>query len=160
MPLNATKLARRMAVLLLPLALIACRTGGGSGARMELAEVGLSMSAPAGWSVSQDAPAMCSKGDYTGVVIAEPLQGLDFNQRVDTLARAQNSQIIAKTSTTISGRPAVEAVLAYPDTGVRAMKAYIHKGDKLIEVSFVASEADFPKYESAFRASMASIRIQ
>jgi len=151
---------RCMVMVLLPLVAVACTGAAPGGAKMEVAELGLSMDAPPGWRVERNVPGTCTKGDSSGVVISEPLEGRSFAERADTLSQGQSGQVLSKSPTTIAGCEAIQAVVAYPTTGAKAMKAYIHKGNTLIEVSFVTPEPEFAASEPSFRACIGSIEIR
>ncbi len=144
-------------MLLIPLFIIGC--GGGQGkAKMNIPELGFSMTAPAGWKL--DNPRMCSKGVSTCLIIDEPLGGENFTRYAERLAKEQSSQLVLSPSRTISGCEAIEAVIEYPNAGSKAIKVYIHRGDRLIEVSFVVPIEEFPKYEPKLRKSINSIEIE
>jgi len=150
------------ALICIPVLLLLLGCGDSPGLRQEMKDpaLGLVMYAPPGWKVARDLPTMCTKGDFSGVILSEPLEGKDFAEYVGTLSKAHNADVISLTPTTIGDCRAFEAVIAYPALGTKAMKVYIHKADTLIEVSFVTLEGDFPRYESDFRQSVDSVRIE
>ena len=143
-------------LILCGLSFISC---GGKGAqaraKIDIPELGLSMNAPSGWKL--DNPRMCSKGDNTCLVMDELLEDKDFLQYAEKLARAQSPRIELKQPTMISGYEAIEAVLEYPNADSKAIKVYIRKGDKLIEVSYVVLAEDFAEFEREIRKSIKSI---
>ena len=77
------KIARflRMIMVLLPLVIaVGCGRTPGK-ARMEVAELGLSMEVPSGWTVDRLNPRMFAKGNSTGLILDDPLVGQGFEQR-------------------------------------------------------------------------------
>jgi len=136
-----------------------CGRGGGP-KRIEVPELGLSMSIPAGWQLDHRNPRMCAKGDATGLVLDQPWSGDDFAAHVDHLCEEFGGVVLSKTSLEIDACPAIRAVIHYPDQGTKALKLYIRKGDRLIEVSFVTPIEDFAGHESGLRESLASIRLR
>jgi len=151
----------RMLMSFVLLVVIACEGRGTQGAtKMEVAELGLSMHVPPGWRVDEHNPRMCAMGDNTGLVIDEPLEGRVFEEYADQLCKAQGGRTRSKTPLTISGRDAIQAVIEYPDAGSTALKAYIHHGERLIEVSFVTPREHFAQHESSLRKSISGIQIK
>ena len=148
--------------IVLPLLMSGC--GGGSGSqKVEVAELGLSMQIPSGWAVEKDNPRVFGKGNSTGLVMDEPLGGKSFNDRVEALIAKtpfESPKVISKTPLTVSGYDAIEAVIEYPNAGSKALKVYIHKDDRLIEISYVSPKEKFSEDEPSFRESIASIEIR
>jgi hypothetical protein len=130
-------------------------------ALIDVPEEGLTMRAPSGWRVyGGDAALICSKGDNTGVMIIEPLEGKAFSEYVRQLAAQFGGKVISETTAPVNGCEAVRTVVEYPMQGSKSMSIYIHKGDKLINISFTTLIEDFPKYESSLKDSLASIRFK
>jgi hypothetical protein len=150
----------KLMIILLSLGLAACSGDLGGTARVEVSDVGFSMSAPRGWKVKKDAPWMCAKGENTGIVMVEPLNGKNFAESAEALSKVQGATVISKSSAKIGVCEAIEAVIVYPGAGSKAMKVYVHKDDKLIEVSFVTPEGDFSKHEESFREAIGTIKIK
>jgi hypothetical protein len=134
--------------------------GGASASKMEAPDLGLSVRVPDGWKVDRHNPRLCSRGDSTGVVLDEPLGNQSFADRADQLLRENNGKVLSKSSTTVGGFEAIQAVIEYPNAGSTALKAYIHKRDKLIEVSFVTPTPEFARQEAALRAALQSIELK
>ena len=156
-----TKHSVRMIVVFLVLTVIGCGDGSTEGkARMDVAELGISMYAPFGWRVESGNPRMCAKGDNTGIIMDEPLEGKVFGEYVQQLSEANGGKVISSTALSISGCDAVQAVIEYPSEGSKSIKVYIHKGDRLIEVSFVTPVGDFPECEPSLRESIATLTIK
>ena len=131
-----------------------------SHSRMEAPELGLPMDAPSGWRVERLNPRICSKGDNTGIIIDEPLEGKALDAYVLQLSADNWGKVISTTPLSISGFDAVQKVIEYSDAGSKSLKVFIHKGDRLIEVSFVTPTEDFAEHESSIRKSIASIKIE
>ena len=148
------------ALLFLILAMVGCGGGKAGGNKMQLPGSALSMSAPAGWRVERQSPSMCVKGDCTGLILDEPLDGKDFTEHAKILARANFASILSERPRTVSGCEAIEVVIEYPDAGSKSLKVYIHKDDRLIEVSFVTPADEFADHESAIRAAVETIEIE
>lgn len=156
-----SKYSVRTIMLVFVFTMLGC--GGGSTvgkAKMEVPELGLSMYAPSGWRVEGRNPRMCTKGDNTGLILDEPLEGKVFREYVHQLSEAFDGRVISSTPLTISGYDAHQAVIEYTNAGSKSIKVYIHKGDRLIEVSFVTPIEDFPKHEPSLRQSIASLKIK
>ena len=103
---------------------------------------------------------MCSKGDCTGLILDGSLDGKDFIERVKVLALANSGSIVSEKPRTIGGCEAIEAVVEYADAGSQSLKVYIHKDDRLVEVSFVTPAEEFSDQESSIRAAIESIEIE
>lgn len=127
---------------------------------MEATEVGLTMTVPPGWQVDRNSPRLCAKGEATGLIIDEPLEGRTFRDAVEQLQRENEGTVIASTPVSIGGFDAVQAVIEYPAAGSKAIKTYLHKGDRIIEVSFVTPADDFAAAERDIRASLETIEIR
>ena len=155
-----TKHPSAFALLFFVLVMAGCGGGRTGGNRMALPGSGLSMSAPAGWRLDRPNPAMCSKGDCTGLILDESLEGKDFTEHAKTLAFANSGSIVSEKLRTIGGCEAIEAVIEYANAGSKSLKVYIHKEDRLIEVSFVTPVGQFSEQEPAMRAAVESIKIQ
>ena len=148
-------------LLFLPLMIFGCgRKGLPGGSKMEARDLGFSMTAPAGWSVESSNPRMCSHGDGTGLIIDEPLEDKEFVKYAEDLSRASSANVISLKAVTVSGHEGIETVAEYPDQGSKALKLYIHKGDMLIEVSFVLPKEEFAAEEPALRESLSSITLK
>jgi hypothetical protein len=131
-----------------------------AGAIIDAPEIGFQMRVPTGWQIDRNNPRMCWKDNSTGIILDEPLDGKSFEEYVRHLSNANYGQVISSSPVSINGFDAIRSVIDYPDAGSKSLKAYIHKNDKLIEVSFVAPMEDFPKYEGAFLDSLSSITIE
>ena len=83
-----------------------------------------------------------------------------FGEYVQHLSEADMGKVISTTPMSISGFDAVQNVIEYPNAGNKAIKVYIHKGDTLIEISFVTSAGDFSTYETSLHKSIASITLE
>ena len=137
--------------------------GGTPGkARMEVAELGLSMELPSGWTVDRLNPRMFTRGDNIGLVLDDPLAGQSLGEHVEAASMGvlERADVVSRTPLTISGYDAIEAIIEYPDAGSRAIKMWIQKGDRVIEVSAVTPIEDFSKYEAPLRAAFQSIEIR
>jgi len=102
-------------------------TGCGSGdgqdrARMQVPELGLSMDVPSGWRVDGRNPRLCAKGDSTGVVMDEPLEGKAFAEHVRRLSEAQGGRVLSSKPLAISGCDAIQAVIEYPTADSKSIK--------------------------------------
>ncbi|MGC9366897.1 MAG: hypothetical protein ACP5FK_07640 [bacterium] len=156
-----TKYSLRMIPIFLGLIIMGC--GGGSTAsngKMEAPELGISVYAPSGWSVDRHNPRMCFKGDNTGIILDEPLEGKSFDEYVQQLSEANSGKVISTATMSVSGFDAILTVIEYPNVGSKSIKVFIHKGDRLIEISFVTPAEDFPEYETSLRKSIQSITIE
>ncbi len=155
------KFILRTVVILLVLTMIGCGGETKQGkAKIEAPELGLSMYAPRGWKIDKRNPRLCFKGDYTGIVIDEPLEGRDFYEYAERLCKEFGGKIVSKTPLVISGHKAIKAIIEYPNQGTKAIKTFIHKSDRIIEVSFVILKNDFQKYESSLHESIESMKIK
>ncbi|MCM8765034.1 MAG: hypothetical protein NC830_06725 [Candidatus Omnitrophica bacterium] len=75
----------------------------------------------------------------------------------EEIKEASSVPIKSRTQGTISGYEAIEVILNAP---ISVIKVYIRKDDKIIEISFMVSKEEFPKYEEDFRKSIESIKIK
>ena len=125
---------------------------------MEIPELGVSMTIPAGWQL--DNPQMCHKGEYTGILMDEPLAGKTFEVCADEMSKEFGSKIISTQTLMINGCKAIKTVMEYPVTETKILRVYIHKQDKIAVVSFVIHQTDYPQYEAALAASVKSIAVR
>ena len=134
-----------------------CGGNGVSGKKtMELSEMGVSITIPEGWQL--DNPQACHKGDNTGLLMEEGLEGQSFEKSAAQMSQEFGSVIISESKLTINGHNAIKAVINTP-AGDRLLRIYIHKGGKIIIISFVISKEEYPAHESALQQSMQSIII-
>ena len=156
-----TKYLSGMIALAISLAVTGCGDGSPkSNVKMELPKLGLSMTAPAGWRADRDNPQMSYNGDSTCMMLDEPLEGKDFWEYVQQLSKANMGKAISSVPMSIGGFDAVQTVIDYPHAGSKAIKVFIHKGDSLVEISFVTPAEDFAGHEPSLRESIASITIK
>lgn len=148
-----------LAAVLATLVLIGCGDTAGR-AKMEVRELGLSMDLSPGWEVDANNPRMFAKGDGTGLVLDEPLGGRTFEQCVEALSQVGSPMIKSRTPLTIGGCQAVEMVDEYPAQGSKAIKVYLHKNDRVVEISIVTSNEEFRQHESALRKAIQSVRFK
>lgn len=147
--------------MILLLVLTGCDGGGAVGAaQMKAPEVGLTMNAPSGWSVESAVPAMSTQGDSTGMILIEALDDRSFDDYVQELMLANDGQVVASSTRTFNGYNAVVPVIEFPLQGSKALKAYVHKDDTLVEVSFVTPLDEFDQAESALRQAINSITFE
>ena len=157
-----TKTARSlewMVAILATLVLTGCGDTARS-AKMEVQELGLSIDLPPGWKVDANNARMFAEDDRTGLVLDEPLGDRTFEQCVEVLSQVGSPTIRSKTALTISGCQAVEIVGEYPSQGSKAINVYIHKNDRVVEISIVTSNEEFPQHESALRKAIQSLRFK
>jgi len=134
------------------------RGGGGRADVMSIPELGVSMAAPSGWRVDRDAPGMCVKGDYMGLLASEPLAGKPFAEAADAMSAEFGATVVARRQTKVGDRDAIEAVIDDPG-GMRVLRLYVDFGPELAYVSYAVLKDEFPDHEAAFRASLASLRV-
>ena len=123
-------------------------------------EIGLSMNIPRGWTIDKHNPQMCFKGDYTGIVIDEPLEGKDFYEYAEKLYKDFGGKVISKIPLKICGYEAVKVFIDYPKQDTKAIRIFIKKNGRIIEISFTILKNDFMKYKSSILDSLDSIEIK
>lgn len=152
-----------LAVLVLAGLAIMCSTVGcgrtGSGATVELADLGFSMRLPASWQADEansgravfSAPSI---EDSIGSVFRFPLEGKVLSEYV----QASSPRTEEKTPTTISGLEAIEVL----EKGLArtCLTAYIRKQNDVLVVTFGTLPADFPSHERSLRQALRSITIR
>ncbi len=150
-------------IVVISLAIIITGWGGGSREKIEVRELGFSMNIPSGWSLDSRNPWLCylrtSRGDYTGTVIVEPLEG-DFYEFVKTVSREFGGKVISSQPFKIKSYKAVKTVVKYPLEGVIGMGVFVLKEGRVIQAFFVVSEKDFEKYRPSLEKSLESISIR
>ena len=147
--------------LALTLAMMGCEGGSmPGGGKIEAPELGLSMNVPSGWRVDRNNPRLFYIGNSTGIIMDEPLEGRNFREYVQQLSIENFGRLVDTESMTRNGYQFIQSVIEYPNAGSKALKAFIHKGDTLIEVSFVTPTDEFSEYEDSLRQSLASIMIE
>ncbi len=135
---------------------------GCGGAKMDLSlpELGLSMHLPSGWTVDGQNPRMFfdarNREDNYGLVEDYPLEGLSFEEYVASMPTG-GATIVSKKPTIVSGHEAMEVV---SEALYTVIEVNIHKGDRVIRVSFRALKDDYPEHEPSYRESLRSIAIK
>lgn len=124
---------------------------------MRLPELGLVMDAPAGWRVDKNDPGMCFKGEYTGLLLSEPLNGRSFMRAVEEMSSEFGAKILSRNETAIAGKAAVKVVMDEPG-GMKTFRIYLDCGNAIAYASFSVLKEDFPQWEAAFDKSAASLR--
>jgi hypothetical protein len=150
----------RLAIPALVLAFFAAGCGRGAGGReiMRLPEHGVSITAPAGWRVDTRQPSLSSRGDCTGLLLAEPLAGRPFLSAADALSTEFGARSGFRRETTVGGNRAVHAIID-PPGGARVMRLYVEQGDYLVYVSYAVPREEFAAEEAALLASLDTIRF-
>ncbi len=148
------------AFLALAVALLGCGPTRRDGGRLQVPELGLTLTMPAGWKLDRQNPRLCSKGDATGIVLEEPLAAAEFASRVDRLCRENQGQLRSQATLTVNGHPGRLVVIEYPAAGSTAMKLFLHKADTLIEISFVTPAEQFAAEEPALRATLQAVELK
>lgn len=145
-------------LLLLFLSVILGCSGDGSSGKstVEIPELGVSMTIPDGWQL--DHAGMCHKGDNTGLLMEEGLEGQPFETRAAKMSRQFGSTVISERKMTIHGRNAMEAVMNTAE-GHRLHRLYVQMGEKIIVVSFVIRDTEYSKNEPALRQSIQSLKL-
>lgn len=153
-----TKCAETTIMLLIWLMIVGCESRSPSGKNiMVIPELGVSVKIPAGWKL--DNSSMCHKGDYTGILMYEPLEGKTFEELADQMSKEFGSVIVSKSPMEIAGFRAIKTVIDSPSTGVRLLRVYIHKGDNIIWLSYGVTKGEYTKYEQDLLRSVDSISI-
>ena len=153
--------SRAVGVLLVSVAWLTAFGGGCSngGGAVEAPELGMSMPVPAGWSVDDGNSRLCFRGQATGIVLDEPLHGVDLDRHVDGVLGDFGAEVRSRAARTVSGLPAVEAVVDYPSQGSTALKLFVDRAGTLVEVSFVTPADEYADQEPALRAALDGIRF-
>lgn len=154
------RIIKWLIIVLIPLIMFGCKAAKKQ-ARVEVAELGLSLKLPAGWETDKQNSRMFyetrNRDDNFGMVEDYPLEGKSLNEYVDYMLPAGSPErIISKTPITINGREAIETV---SEAEYTVIDANILKNDRVIRVSFRTLKKDFSKYEPFFRTSLQSIEI-
>jgi len=153
-----TKYIPKLLSLLFVLFVFGCGGNGSLGKKvMELSETGVSINIPEGWRL--DNSQMCHKGDNTGILMEEGLGNQIFEQRADQMSKEFGSTVISESKMTVNGHNAIK-VVANTASGDVLLRIYIHKGDKIIWLSFVILKAEFSEIEQALQKSIQSIKIK
>jgi len=154
-------IASVVAAVIVALVLVGCGEKGLSlHKKAEIPELGLSFNLPRGWKVDKHNSRLCYRGNSTGIVIDEPLEGRDFEDAVDEISHDFRGQVISKDPLSVGGYAAFRVEVDHPDKGSRLMALFIEKGDRLIEVSFVVPEADYQKYKGPIMEALDSVKVE
>lgn len=145
-------------VSLMPmLFLVSCGDSGSIGkSSMRLPELKLSMDVPEGWKVDRN-PEMCSKEDYIGLLLSEPLEGKTFSKTVDSMSTEFGAKILSRNEMKAAGYPAVKVLMDDPG-GMKVLRLYLDCGSSIAYVSYAVPKDEFQIYEAAFEKSIASLR--
>ena len=145
------------------LAVIMAGWRGGSRSKIEVKKLGFSMNIPSGWKLDSRSPLLCYRntpqGDYTGIVIVEPLEG-NFYEFVKSVSKEFSGKEISYEPFEIDGYKAVKTVVKYSLKRVITMGVFILKEGKIIEALFTVSEKEFGKYRPSLEKSLSSISIR
>ena len=124
---------------------------------MRLSQLGLVMEAPAGWKVDGDHPGMCTKGDCTGLLMSEPLDGRSFKEVVDKMSSEFGAKVSSRRETTVAEKPAVKVVMDDPG-GMKVFRVYLDCGSAIAYVSFALPKGEFSSSEASLEKSVSSLR--
>lgn len=83
--------------------------------------------------------------------------GANNEQEIKAAEEAAKMVVKSKTPMTVNGREAIEVVTEAERSTVTL---YIENDRKVISVTFGAEKADFPKYEAAFKAALATASVR
>lgn len=166
-----------------------CGRGAG-GARVEVAELGLSMVLPAGWRADRRNPGMfldrAKPDDNFGMVDEYPLEGKTLSEYVDWalgsvegLEKAQEALLKGLAEAVgdegggaegsfrtglVSRTPltisGLEAIELVTQGVYTVIEVNIRKGNSVIRVSFRTLKEDFSEQEAALRGALRSIEIE
>ena len=152
-------------LVVLPIFTMALVMFGGCGegkigkARMTLPELGITVDVPSGWKIEGNNSGMCSHGNYIGLLMSEPLAGKTFAKAVESMSKEFGAKILSRNELNIDGKTAVCIAMDAPND-MKVLRLYLDCGTSMAYVSYAVSKADFPAYEPALRASLASVQIK
>ena len=131
----------------------------GSGATVELADLGFSMRLPANWRVDEASSGRAvfsapSIEDSIGSVFYFPLEGKTLGEYV----QAYSPRTEERVPTTISGLEAIQ-VLEKGEART-CLTAYIRKENDVFVVTLGTLPADFPSHEGSLRQALRSITLK
>lgn len=115
------------------------------------------MSIPNGWTLDNDQ--MCHKGDYTGIVMMETLDGRSLNDRADEMSAEFGSRVIATERLRISDRDAIRTSLEL-QSGDMMERLYLSNHDAIIWISFSVSKSTHPQEKQAIDHAFQSVKIR
>jgi hypothetical protein len=124
---------------------------------MEIPPLGISMDIPAGWQL--DNPQMCHKGDNTGLIMEEDLGGNTFEKSAARISKEFGNTVVSESRLTINGHEAIKTLIK-TSSGDMLLRVYIHKGNKIIWISFAVLKEEYPASESALQQAVQSIKIK
>jgi hypothetical protein len=149
-----------MAIVFFPL-IIGCGGGVSGWAKVEVAELGLSMQLPSGWTVDRQNPRMFyesgKRDDNFGLVESYPLEGEPLNEYVERMSGVGGARLVSKTAAKIGGHQAIELVT---EAAYTVIEVDIQKGDEVIRVSFRTLTEDYADYEPMLRDALQSLKIE
>ncbi|MDD4870694.1 MAG: hypothetical protein PHR77_09040 [Kiritimatiellae bacterium] len=128
-----------------------------TGKTMEIPELGISMNIPQGWKL--DNPEMCHKGDNTGLLMEEGLEGRTFEKCAEQMSKEFGNKLISESKLTINGHNVIKT-LGNTTEGHMLVRVYIHKGDKIAVISFVILKDQYPENDPKLQECIKSIRIK
>ena len=126
---------------------------------MRLSQLSLVMEAPAGWKVERDNPGMCAKGDCTGLLMSEQLDGRSFKEVVEKMSSEFGAKVLSRRETTVAEKPAVKVVMDDPG-GMKVFRVYLDCGSAIAYVSFAVPAGEFSSAEASLDKSVASLRME
>lgn len=149
-----------VAIVFSPL-IMGCGGGISGGAKVEVAELGLLMQLPSGWTVDRQNPRMFyesgKKDDNFGLVESYPLEGESLNEYVDRMSGIGGGRMVSKSATNVNGHQAIELVT---EAAYTVIEVDIQKGDDVIRVSFRTLSEEFADYEQPLRDALHSLKIE
>lgn len=153
------QMLRLFIILGMPL-IIGC-SGLSRSSTVEVKELGLSLDLPPGWKSERgNLRMMVDSSDPEnrfGLIEDYPAEGKSLNQHVAEMTSMDAASIRSRQSRTIGGCPAVELV---SEAQFALIEVIIHKGDRIIRVSFRVEKEVFPAQRPALQKSLASILFQ
>lgn len=88
----------------------------------------------------------------------EGLEGHNFEKYAAQMSKEFGSTVISESTLKINGHNAIKALIKTP-AGDMLLRVYIHKGEKIIWISFVILKTEYPENESVLQQSIQSIKI-
>lgn len=117
----------------------------------------ITLAVPTGWQL--DDPQMCHCGNNTGLLMEEALAGRIFETCAAQMSRESGSKIVSEKKLIVNGHPAIKAV-AHTINGDWLIRVYIHKDLKIIVISFVILQDEYPSHAHAVQQSIHSLAVK
>jgi hypothetical protein len=138
--------------------LTSCTNKHKSGQKMELKDLGISITIPTGWT--KDDNQLCHKNKNLGMLMSEEMEYGTFKETADKMSKEFGSKILSQNSFEINSHKAIKTHFKAL-SGAHVLITYIDMGKQIAYVSYsVTSKELYNKYKKELETSLKTIKIE